>query len=151
MSNYQIQEEDFNDINKNIKIVIVRAEFNEEHTKALEDINTIFLEEKGFQNIENFVVPGALEIPWCAYKILSEKEVDLIICLWVVIEWETPHFDHVCRESSRWIMDLTTQFTTPIMNGILTCYNEKQVQERIKNVYAISGLKTLRAYKNIEK
>jgi 6,7-dimethyl-8-ribityllumazine synthase len=63
MSNYQIQEEDFNDINKNIKIVIVRAEFNEEHTKALEDINTIFLEEKGFQNIENFVVPGALEIP----------------------------------------------------------------------------------------
>jgi 6,7-dimethyl-8-ribityllumazine synthase len=48
-------------------------------------------------------------------------------------------------------MDLTTQFTTPIMNGILTCYNEKQVQERIKNVYAISGLKTLRAYKNIEK
>jgi 6,7-dimethyl-8-ribityllumazine synthase len=47
-------------------------------------------------------------------------------------------------------MNLTTQYTTPIMNGILTCHNEKQVEERIKNVYAISWLKTLREYKNIE-
>ena len=72
-----------------------------------------------------------------------------MICLWVVIEWTTPHFEHVCRESSKGIMDLTIKYTTPIINGILTCHNEQQVKERIKNVYAISWLKTLREYKKI--
>jgi 6,7-dimethyl-8-ribityllumazine synthase len=63
MSHYQIKEEDFSELNKDIKIIIVRAEFNEEYTKALEDINITLLEEKGFNSIEKFVVPGALEIP----------------------------------------------------------------------------------------
>jgi 6,7-dimethyl-8-ribityllumazine synthase len=35
-------------------------------------------------------------------------------------------------------MDITLKYETPIMNGILTCKNEKQVKERIKNTYAIS-------------
>ena len=55
----------------------------------------------------------------------------------------------MCRESSRGVMDLTMKYNTPIINGILTCHNEAQVKERIKNVYAISGLKTLREYKKI--
>ena len=149
MSDYQIQEEDFSELAKDIKIVIIRAEFNEEYTKSLEDINIAFLEKKGFENIEKFLVPWALEIPWCTNKILSEIKADLVICLWVVIEWATPHFEHVCRESSRGVMDLTMKYNTPIINGILTCNNEAQVKERIKNVYAISGLKTLREYKKI--
>ena len=43
MSDYQIQEEDFSELAKDIKIVIIRAEFNEEYTKSLEDINIAFL------------------------------------------------------------------------------------------------------------
>jgi 6,7-dimethyl-8-ribityllumazine synthase len=57
MSDYQIQEEDFSELSKDIKIVIVRAEFNEEYTKALEDKNIELLEKKGFENIEKFLVP----------------------------------------------------------------------------------------------
>jgi 6,7-dimethyl-8-ribityllumazine synthase len=127
----------------------VRSEFNSEYTKALENINVEYLKEQWFQHIETFVVPWALEIPWCVNKIIQEKEVELVICLWVVIEWKTPHFDHVCRESARGIMDLTIKYNIPIMSGILTCYNERQVEERIKNVYAISWLKTLKEYNKI--
>jgi 6,7-dimethyl-8-ribityllumazine synthase len=82
-----------------------------------------------------------------AHHILTTKKIDLIICLWVVIKWDTPHFDYVCSESAKWIMNLTTRFNTPIMNGIVTCYNDEQVIERMKPVYALSGLNTLLAYK----
>ncbi|MCP4524251.1 MAG: 6,7-dimethyl-8-ribityllumazine synthase, partial [Candidatus Gracilibacteria bacterium] len=81
-----------------------------------------------------------------ANKIWSEKRADLFLCFGVVVQGETPHFDYICAESARGLMTLTTQYTTPIINGILTCYKEEQVVERIKPVYAISGLNTLIAY-----
>jgi 6,7-dimethyl-8-ribityllumazine synthase len=81
-----------------------------------------------------------------AKHIIDTKDVDLIICLWVVIKWDTPHFDYVCAESARWIMNLTINSKIPLMNGIITCFSEKQVIERLKPVYALSGLNTLVAY-----
>ncbi len=143
MSNYEQSMRDISNIKKNIKIAFVVAEFNKEHTSALEAINIGVLKQHWFDKIESFYVPGAFEIPAMAKRLLETEDWDLIITLWVVIRWDTPHFDYVCNETSRWIMDLTLQFTTPVIFGILTCNNEKQVQERIKWVYAISGLNLL--------
>lgn len=143
MSNYEQSMSDISNIKKNIKIAFVVAEFNKEHTSALEAINIWVLKQHWFDKIESFYVPGAFEIPAMTKRLLETEDWDLIITLWVVIRWDTPHFDYVCNETSRWIMDLTLQFTTPVIFGILTCNNEKQVQERIKWVYAISGLNLL--------
>jgi 6,7-dimethyl-8-ribityllumazine synthase len=55
----------------------------------------------------------------------------------------------VCSESARWIMSLSTAYSTPIMNGILTCYDQEQVKQRIKPVYALSWLNTLVAYNQV--
>ena len=146
MSHYTLQKEDYSKLDKNISIAIITAQFNKNFTEELETLNKKFLIEEGFKNIEIYNVPGAYEIPGMAHKIITQEKADLIICLWVVIKWDTPHFDYVCTESARWIMDLTIQSNIPIMNGILTCFSEKQVIERLKPVYALSWLNTLVAY-----
>ena len=40
-------------------------------------------------------------------------------------------------------MDLTLAYDTPIINGILTCNTDLQVEERISSGYALSGLNLL--------
>ena len=146
MSTYTLEKEDYSKLDKNISIAIITAQFNKGYTTELELLNKNFLIDEGFVNISSYKVPGAYEIPGMAKQILDKKSADLIICLGVVIKWDTPHFDYVCWESARWIMNLTTQTNVPIMNGILTCFSEKQVNERLKPVYALSWLNTLVAY-----
>lgn len=146
MSHYTLQKEDYSKLDKNISIAIITAQFNKNFTDKLEELNKEFLIQEWFTNIHTYQVPGAYEIPGMAKQLIDRKNTDLIICLWVVIKWDTPHFDYVCWESARWIMNLTTVCSTPIMNWVLTCFSEKQVHERLKPVYALSWLNTLVAY-----
>lgn len=143
MSTYEQTLKDISNIPRDIKIAFVVAEFNKEYTSALEVINIVFLNQHWFNNIESFYVPGAFEIPWFTRKILESNEFDLIITIWVVIRWDTPHFDYVCDQTSRWIMELTLSYDTPIIFWVLTCDNEEQVKERLKLNYALSGLHLL--------
>jgi 6,7-dimethyl-8-ribityllumazine synthase len=46
MSNYEIQQENFDTLSRDTSIVIVRSEFNSEYTKALENINVEYLKEQ---------------------------------------------------------------------------------------------------------
>lgn len=61
----------------------------------------------------------------------------------MVIRGDTPHFDYVCSEASRGIMDLTLSQRIPIIFGILTCNTEAQVRERIGPGFALAGLNLL--------
>nr|MDD3719909.1 6,7-dimethyl-8-ribityllumazine synthase [Candidatus Gracilibacteria bacterium] len=143
MSNFVTSLKDISLIDTDINIAFVVGEFNREYTKELEDINIAFLNDNGFENVVSFYVPGAFEIPGMTRKILESGEFDLIITLGVVIRGDTPHFDYVCNEASRGIMDLTMSYDVPIIFGLLTCNNEEQVKQRIKPVYALSGLNLL--------
>ena len=125
------------------KIWFVVWNFNSNYTHALEKLNREFLEEKGFDIIQSYFVPGAFEIPWFTKKLIESGKFDLIIALWVVIKGETPHFDYVCWESSRWIMDLNIKYNIPIIFGVLTCNNISQVEERMNNWFAISAINLL--------
>jgi len=50
----------------------------------------------------------------------------------------------VAGESARGIMNVSLKNPElTIINGILTCENEKQVEERITETYALSGLNVL--------
>lgn len=143
MSHYKIQLTDIKKIDKNIKIWIVTAEFNKEYSEALEKTNIDFFHEKWFKNIDTYTVPGAFEIPWFATKLLEHGGYDIILAFWVVVRWDTTHYDYVCGETARWIMDLSLTYPTPIIFWLLTCENFEQVNERISNTYAISGINLL--------
>ena len=84
-------------------------------------------------------VPGALEIPG-AIKIAHtaskggklKQKFDGYVALGCVIRGETSHYDTVCNESARGIMDLTVRKNLAIGNGIITVENEKQAWARAK-------------------
>lgn len=143
MSDYKAELKDISQISKDAQIAFVVAEFNLEHTSRLEALNRQFLVANGFSNIDTYSVPWAFEIPGFAAKLLEWEKYDLIITIWVVIRGATPHFDYVCNEASRGIMDLTLTYDTPIIFGILTCNTEEQVLERIGHGFAVSWLNLL--------
>ena len=144
MSDYKMKEADYSSIDENIKIVFVTSEFNRNYTSALEEKNEEFLREKWFKNIEKFLVPWAFEVPAFLERVIEKKEPDLIICFGVVVRWATTHYEMVAWESARWIMDVClVNSDITIINWILTCENEKQVEERISETYALSGLNVL--------
>lgn len=150
MSDYTISKNDYNVLNKKIRIAFVVSEFNREHTKALEETNEKFLINNWFEKIEKYLVPWALEIPAFVKLLQLERKFDLIICLGVIVRWETTHYDIVAWESARWLMDLSIKYANEfwLINWILTCENEEQVKARIKDSYAISWLNLLLARKN---
>jgi 6,7-dimethyl-8-ribityllumazine synthase len=76
-------------------------------------------------------------------RLIETGKYGLIIALGVVVRGDTPHFDYICTESARGLMDLTLDYDTPIINGILTCNTDAQVTERIGHGYALSGLNLL--------
>lgn len=153
MSEYKMQKADYSNLNKDIKIVFISAEFNRNFTKHMEDVNEKFLNENGFKNIEKYMVPWAFEIPSFLKLVKTEIMPDLIICFWVVIRWETTHYEMVANESSRGIMDASIEdyIKSPaIINWILTCENENQVKARIDINFALSGLNLLSERKKIK-
>lgn len=149
MSHYKITLVDISKIKKSIKIGIVTADFNKHYTDALEEKNMNFLTTQWFENIKTFRVPWAFEIPAFTKKLLKTEKYDLILTFWVVIRWDTPHFDYVCNECSRWLMNLSIKFETPLIFWLLTCNTEEQVQVRIWENYAISWLNLLAETKKI--
>jgi len=130
-------------IPKNIEIAFITADFNSEYTTKLEEATEILLENEHFRKITKYRVPGALEIPAMLKRILEKKDFDLIYCFWVVIRWETSHYDIVCNESARGVMDMTLVSETPIIFWILTCENTAQVEARINEHLWVAGLNLL--------
>lgn len=87
---------------------------------------------------ERIGVPGALEIPQVLAAAVEagrfeEGEVrhfEGAIALGCVIRGETYHFEIVCNEANRWLMDVGLGAGVPIGNAILTVDTKEQALER---------------------
>ncbi len=150
MSDYKTGLKNIDHLDIKMNIAFVVWEFNIHHTAPLEKSNREFLEEKWFENVDTYWVPWAFEIPGFTAKLLEWDQYDLIITLGVVIRGDTPHFDYVCGEAARGIMDLTLWYETPLIFGILTCNTEEQVLSRIGPHFALSALNLLVEIAKIE-
>ena len=110
------------------RFLIVEADFYTELAAAQKQGAVAALTAHGMA-YESVSVPGALEIP--AAIVFAEKTGRYAgyIALGCVIRGETTHYETVCNESARGIMDLTLQGYA-IGNGILTVENSEQAWER---------------------
>lgn len=143
MSDYKLKLHEINSLDKNIKIAFVSWSFNEYYVEKLEQENHKFLNENWFYKIDKYRVPWVFEVPWFTRKILDKKHYDLILCLWVVVRWETTHYDYVAWQWARAIMDLSLKYDTPVIFWLLTCENVKQVEQRLNPSASISWLNLL--------
>lgn len=114
------------------KFLIVEARFYTDLADSLAEGAIRALTEAG-ATYDRIAVPGALEIPGAiamASQRRDDNPYDGYIALGCVIRGETYHFEIVCNESARGIMDLTLAEMLPIGNGILTVENAEQAWER---------------------
>ena len=110
--------------------LIVQADFYTELAAAQKQGAVTELETSG-ASFDIISVPGALEIPAAiAMAAANPCPYDGFIALGCVIRGETTHYETVCKESSRGLMDLAIQRNLAIGNGILTVENSAQAWER---------------------
>jgi len=115
------------------KILIIEARFYDGISDALLEGALSALQKPGIE-ITKVTVPGALEVPHViAYAEAANAGFDGYIALGCVIRGETTHYDYVCQESARAIMDLALNQQLAIGNGIITVENEDQAWARAKH------------------
>jgi len=114
------------------RFAIVVSRFNEYITsKLLEGCeNTLNRHGVKPEQIDVVWVPGSFEIPTAARAIARKRAADAIVCLGCVIRGDTPHFDHVCRETAKGIAEVGRRTGVPTIFGVLTCETLEQAIER---------------------
>jgi len=111
------------------RVLLIAAPFYEDITEQLVAGAKGACEAAGVQ-ADVIEVPGALEIPGAiALAQAGKAPYDAYVALGCVIRGETSHYDYVCGESARGLMDLTLK-GVPVGNGILTVENIKQARAR---------------------
>jgi 6,7-dimethyl-8-ribityllumazine synthase len=78
-------------------------------------------------------VPGVLDMPIAAKKLMQNISIDGVVALGSVIEGETDHDDIVMQQASRKLVDLSIEFEKPLGFGITgPGMTRLQAQERIE-------------------
>ena len=80
--------------------------------------------------INQWQVPGANEIPYLAARIAQEKLVDVIVGLGLVIAGDTLHHQHIAQSTSQALHQIGCDTGIPIINGIITVNSLQEAQER---------------------
>jgi len=113
------------------RILLVSADFYPEVTDEMKAGARAALKEAG-TDFDEISVAGAFEIPPAIAIALSSGKYDGFVALGCVIRGETTHYDYVCGESARGVMELNITRKACIGNGILTVENMQQAMARAK-------------------
>ena len=114
------------------KILVIEARYYEAISDALLE-GAMAVLEKANVEVVRMNVPGALEIPHViSFAHEAKSGFDGFVALGCVIRGETTHYDYVCEESARALMDLAIQHQLAIGNGIITVENEDQAWARAR-------------------
>ncbi len=130
MSNYQLAGDDIRYQQGRIALIIGR--YNDHIVSRLLDGVTRKLAVLGVadEDIEQFTVPGAYEMPLAAQACAESGRFDAVIALGAVIRGGTPHFEFVAGECSRGLLDVGLKHHLPVIFGVLTTDSEAQAEER---------------------
>ena len=112
------------------RVALCVARFYAELADKLEQGARAALVQAGIVEIDRFDVPGAFELPLIAKYAAESGRFAAIVCLGAVIRGETSHYDHVCEEAARGIMDVQLRTGVPCAFGVLTVENMDQALAR---------------------
>ena len=121
---------------KSPRVLMVEANFYEDITEGLAQGAIQVLDAAGV-SYQRVTVPGAFEVPAAIRFAIRSTEAHAAeepfsgyIALGCVIRGETDHYEHICRETSRALMDLSVNHGAALGFGILTCENHEQAWAR---------------------
>lgn len=93
----------------------------------------------------SFELPGAVRLALKAMARAGGPRWDGFIALGCVVRGETDHYDHICNQAARGIMDLTVQYAVPVAFGVLTVHDEAQAEARARDDEMNKGAEAARA------
>lgn len=112
-----------------LNIAVVRTRWNEQITTLLASGAVATLHKAG-ADVDEFVVPGAIELTFAAQRLVDSEEYDAVIVFGCVIKGDTPHFDYVCQSVTQGITQINADGPVPVIFGVLTVHNEQQALDR---------------------
>ena len=115
-----------------MKVALAVARFYEELADRLVDGARAELSEAGVSGdqIDEFTVPGAFELPMAAKLAAGSGRYDAVVCLGAVIRGETSHYDYVCGEAAKGIQEVQLSTGVPCAFGVLTVDSLDQALKR---------------------
>lgn len=111
-----------------LSLAIVATRWHGEITDVLVDRAVTAAHACGVTDPLVVRVPGAVELPVVAAELA--KRHDAVACLGAVIRGGTPHFEYVCDAVTYGLARVALDTATPVGNGVLTCDDIKQAQDR---------------------
>ena len=109
---------------------IVVGRFYEQLAERLIDGATTAFAADDDHVVEVFDVPGAYELPLGASYAAASGRFAGVACLGAVIRGETSHYEIVCAEAARGVMDVQLRTGVPCAFGVLTVENMEQALAR---------------------
>jgi 6,7-dimethyl-8-ribityllumazine synthase len=111
------------------RYAIVVGRFYEDLAEKLVTSARAVFEAAGGE-IDVFDVPGAYELPLAAKYCAESGRYAGVAALGAVIRGETTHYDYVCGECARGLMDVSLETGVPCAFGVLTVENLDQALAR---------------------
>jgi 6,7-dimethyl-8-ribityllumazine synthase len=119
-------------LGKGLKFAVVISRFNEIITNRLLSGAMDGFQRHGVaeDDIQVAWVPGCMEIPLVAKKMVERGGCNAVVCLGAVIRGGTPHFEYVASEVNRGISRVSLDTGVPVIQGIITADTLEQAIER---------------------
>jgi len=104
-------------------VAVVASRYNAEVVQRLLDGAVARLIERGIaaDRITVVLVPGAWELPLACRRLAEAGSHQAVVALGCVIRGGTPHFEYVCSEASRGVIQAALDTGVPVGFGLLTC------------------------------
>ncbi|HET7171038.1 MAG TPA: 6,7-dimethyl-8-ribityllumazine synthase [Gaiellales bacterium] len=113
-------------------VAVVASRYNADVVQRLLDGAVARLVERGVaaDSISVVLVPGAWELPLACRRLAEAGGHDAVVALGCVIRGGTPHFEYVCSEASRGVIQAALDTGVPVSFGLLTCDTLEQALAR---------------------
>ncbi len=120
---------------------IVVSEWNADITERLYQgcYHTLAKYKTPSEHIVTLHVPGSFELPQAAQLLLESQELDAVICLGCIIKGETDHDQYISSAVAHGITQVSLDYSTPVVFGVLTTNNEQQAIDRAGGKHGNKG------------
>lgn len=114
------------------KLAIIASKWHNDAVESMLNTCLDCLQAAGVEDRQIVVyrVPGALEIPVVAKKLLMGREIDALLVFGAVVRGDTRHFEMVVDAVNDNLNSLAVEYVTPIIQQVLAVDNLAQLDAR---------------------
>jgi len=120
---------------KKIRVAIVHTCWHEELIGMMVDKCTEQLVSRGMSrdNIITAVCPGSYELPFLAKRVMDTQDVDVVICIGILLKGGTIHMEVIADAVTNQLMSMQMSSGIPMIFGVLTVLAIEQAVDRAES------------------